>query len=59
MAQREGEADSSDHVHHPLPHGVHPLQVSAHWEKPETTVDSSGNIVFFQGVDGAGGLKYK
>lgn len=57
MAQHEGEADSSDHVHHPLPQGVHPLQVSAHWEKPETTVDSSGNAFFFPEGRWGQGLK--
>lgn len=41
----EGEAESTGRVHQPPPHGVRSLQVSAHWEKPETTVDSPGNVV--------------
>lgn len=50
IAQREGEAESTDRVHQPLPHGARSLQVSAHWEKPETTVDSPGNVVLFRGL---------
>lgn len=38
IAQREGEADSADREH--------PLQVSAHWEKPQTAVDGPQNVLF-------------